>query len=256
MPIKLPDKIRPPLSQSPNVLLLYGASKQGKSSSVTQLEDNLVFDLERGCTMLSGLIIDVPKIAMEERLSQLNVLRKYYNLLSQNGNSHYRFFTFDGIDVLEDLLIEEVSKKHGVSHISELAYGRGDSILRDEFFNLINAFKNLGSKIILIGHRRRSIIGESGAEVVIKELDLRGKLRNMAMSHSDAIGYVFSSNGQLNVSFKTGQNEDVAAGSRCSYLANKVIVLGEFNGNGELVNTHWDEVYPELSRNNNNTVKL
>jgi hypothetical protein len=256
MAIQLPSQARPPVTQSPTVLLLYGPPKVGKSSSAVQLEENLVFDLESGSKLLSGLIVDVPNIARQERLSPLNILRKYYGLLSQNTNGHYRFITFDTIDVLEDLLIEEVSKKHDVRHISDLAFGKGDAILRDEFFNLINAFRELGYKIILIGHRRRSIIGETGNEVLIRELDLRGKMRNMIMAYADAIGYVYSSNSSLLVSFKTGANEDVAAGSRCSYLANREIELARFNDQGQIIESYWEVIYPELSNGKSKQVEV
>ena len=247
--IELPTKPRPPITQSPTVLLLYGPPKVGKSSSVVKLDRNMVFDLESGSKLLSGLIVDVPSVARQEEIRPLDVLRRYYSLLKQNGNNHYRFITFDTVDVLEDLLIEEISQKHGVGHISDLAYGRGDSLLREEFLKLVSAFKDLGTQIILIGHRKRSIIGDTGAEVIIKELGLRGKMRNMIMGYADAIGYVFSSKNHLMVSFKTGQNEDVAAGSRCTYLANKEITLAEFNGKGEIIRTHWEIIYPELNGN-------
>jgi hypothetical protein len=249
--LELPTKVRPPITSSPTVLLLYGAPKVGKTSSIINLENNLVFDLESGGKLLSGLIIDVPQVARQESITRLNVLRRYYSLLKENGNGQYRFITFDTVDVLEDLLIEEVSVRHGVSHISDLAYGKGDAILREEFFALINAFKELDHRIILIGHRKRSIIGETGAEVVIRELDLRGKMRNMIMSYSDAIGYMFSTNGSLMLSFKTGQNEDIAAGSRCSYLANQEIELGKFNGNGEIAKMYWERIYPDLKQSTN-----
>lgn len=194
------------MTQSPSVLLLYGPPKIGKSSSVAKLEGNLIFDLESGAKLLSGLIVDVPEVAREEKVTPLNLLRRYYSLLKQNGNGYYPFVTFDSVDVLEDLIIEEVSQKHGVGHISDLSYGKGDAILRDEFFKLINAFKQLGNKIILVGHRKRAVIGESGAEVIIRELDLRGKLRNMIMGYADAIGYVHSTDHSLMVSFKPGTN--------------------------------------------------
>ena len=49
------------------------------------------------------------------------------------------------------------------------------------------------------------------------------------------------------VSFKPGQNEDIAAGSRCHYLANREVELGQFNGNGELKQVYWERVFPELN---------
>jgi hypothetical protein len=251
--IVLPISNRPPVSQSPAVLLLYGPAKVGKTSSVVQLEDNLIFDLETGARLLSGLIVDVPQITRDENIGSLDLLREYYKQLKHNGN--YRYITFDTIDVLEDLFINEVSLKNSVDHISDLAYGKGDALLREAFFQLVDAFKNLGCKIILIAHRHRSIIGETSAEVIIRELDLRGKMRNMIMGYADAIGYMYSTNGSLLVSFKTAENEDIAAGSRCPYLANREIKLGEFSEKGELVRTYWERIYPELDQTNNQNRK-
>jgi GTPase SAR1 family protein len=76
MSIELPTTTRSPLTNSPTVLLLYGAPKVGKSSSIIRLNNNLVFDMESGGKLLSGLIIDVPQVARQENITPLDVLRR------------------------------------------------------------------------------------------------------------------------------------------------------------------------------------
>ena len=47
------------VSTNPSVLLLYGAPKVGKTTMLSQLDDCLIVDTERGARMVDGTILEV-----------------------------------------------------------------------------------------------------------------------------------------------------------------------------------------------------
>ncbi len=57
--IVLPKEIREPLRTNPATLLLYGAPKVGKTTFVSQLENNLILDLEHGSEMIRSLSLEI-----------------------------------------------------------------------------------------------------------------------------------------------------------------------------------------------------
>jgi hypothetical protein len=56
-----------------------------------------------------------------------------------------------------------------------------------------------------------------------KDLDLTGKIRNIACSNSDAIGYVYRDGNKTMISFDS--SEEITAGSRCEHLKGQVMEL-------------------------------
>ena len=50
---------RKAISMNPSVLLLYGAPKVGKTTMLSELNDCLILDTEKGSRMLEGYISEV-----------------------------------------------------------------------------------------------------------------------------------------------------------------------------------------------------
>jgi predicted AAA+ superfamily ATPase len=57
--IVLPKEKREPLRLNPGKLLIYGPQKAGKTTFMSQLEDNLILDLEHGSEMISALSVQI-----------------------------------------------------------------------------------------------------------------------------------------------------------------------------------------------------
>ena len=244
----IPEKPRAPKRISPKITVLYGAPKVGKSTAVAGLPNHLHLDMEGGCDFLSGTIVDFPQIVKNmnkdrdvEALGSINkmdVLRLVYQE-AQATPDKYQYVSFDTVDELEKMCQEDVTRQFGVD-FSELGYGQGYNLVRSNMINTLDYFVDLGMSVLVIGHRKRSIVGEGNAEVKISELDLQGKNKNVVMSHADAIAYVGrSEEGVLQLSFKAGVNEGVEAGSRTPHLVGKKILLNQ--------PSDWTQVYPELS---------
>ena len=89
--------------------------------------------------------------------------------------------------------------------------------------NTIHAFKDVCDHLIIVGHRKTAkAVVEGQATVEPESLDITGRLKNMIMSDSDAIGYVFRDEDEkLMISFKS--DDALEAGSRSPHLRGKIL---------------------------------
>ncbi len=102
-----------------------------------------------------------------------------------------------------------------------------------------NAITSCFERTIFLGHLKDKMLEKDGKEVSARDIDLTGKLRNIACANSDAIGYLYRDKNQTILSFKTTQ--DTLCGARPEHLRNKEIVLLEYD-EGKFIH-HWDEIY-------------
>ena len=216
--MELPKKEREIKSKSPNILTIFGATKVGKTTKLTELEDCLIIDTERGAEKVKGLIHEV---------NNLNDLRDVAEELSK-GKISYKYIALDTIDNIVSWIEKDVCNRRKIETIGDIPYGAGYDEVRMQTFKIINTFKSF-AKLIIIGHRKRTIIGTDKLEVKIDSLNLTGKLKAMIMADSDAIGYAFREKDILKLSFKG--DDSLETGSRCIHLINKII------------NFEWDKIY-------------
>ena len=206
---------RKAVSQNPKSLLLYGAPKVGKTTALSQLKDCLIIDTENGANMIEGYIESVGNRA------------ELIELLKQAKEGHeYKYVAIDTIDKVATWAEKAVCEEENVSAVQDLAFGKGFGLVREKVLNTIQFLKEIFPHVIIIGHRKwaRAIV-DSKAIVEPDSLDLTGKLKNMLMADSDAIGYVYRDEDKkkLMVSFKS--NEALEAGSRSPHLRGKEIEL-------------------------------
>ena len=206
---------RKAVSQNPKSLLLYGAPKVGKTTALSQLKDCLIIDTEGGANMIEGYVESV-----ENR-------EELIKLLQEASEGHdYKYVALDTIDKIATWAEKAVCAEENVSAIQDLSFGKGFAMVREKVLNTVKALKDIFPHVIVVGHRKwaRAIV-DSKAIVEPESLDLTGKLKNMLMADSDAIGYVHRDDetDKLMVSFKA--NESLEAGSRSPHLRGKVIEL-------------------------------
>jgi hypothetical protein len=206
---------RKAVSQNPKSLLLYGAPKVGKTTALSQLKDCLIIDTEGGANMIEGYVESV------KNREELIVLLKE----AQAGHE-YKYVAIDTIDRIATWAEKAVCEEENVSAIQDLAFGKGFGLVREKVLNTVQFLKEIFPHVIIIGHRKwaRAIV-DSKAIVEPESLDLTGKLKNMLMADSDAIGYVYrdEEKGKLMVTFKS--NEALEAGSRSPHLRGKEMEL-------------------------------
>lgn len=115
---------------------------------------------------------------------------------------------------------------------------------------IIGWFEIPGINLILVGHLKDKSISEGGTELVVKNLDLSGKISTILSAKSDAIAYLYrdTETGDLMANF--GDMNSVLTGARMPHLAGKTIQLAERKMNEETneweIVTHWDRIFVSL----------
>ena len=205
-------KKRGAITQNPSILLLYGAPKVGKTTTLSQLDNCLILDTEQGARMVGGHILDIN--------GREDLLDMYRN--AEAGHT-FKYFALDTIDKLIEWTETQVKQEFQVDAIADLAYGKGFGIVRERVINNVKKLQKLCDHIIIVGHRKTAAAVDNSNAVDPESLDISGKLKNMLMAMSDAVGYVYRNeeDDKLMVSFKSGKA--LEAGSRCPHLKGKEI---------------------------------
>lgn len=218
--MQLPTERSAPTRRDPKLLTLFGQSKVGKTSTLAQLDDCLIIDTEKGTDFISAMKV------------QVNSLKDFMDLMSAiRASEHkYNYIALDTLDNLVYWVEAAICAENKVKSIGDIPYGGGYGQVRDRVMMLVNRLKTLTAHLILVGHRKKTLIGTDNVEVNTSSLDLSGKLKNLVMADSDAIGFVYRDDeGNLKITFEA--SNEIEAGSRCEHLRGKVL---DFK---------WSEIY-------------
>lgn len=240
---------------NPDTLVLFGGTKQGKTTLVANLEDNLILDLESGSKYYECLAIDVPKVAEENDLKPWNVIKgtlvelKAYK--EQHGKNKYKYITVDTAGVLEDMTMpyavalykaEPRNKNFKGDNIKGVPNGAGWGFIRDAFFNTLASLKMYCDTLIIVAHTKDKTIHRRGNELEATDIDVSGKMSQMLAAKVEAIGLVYRKKNQTIVSF--GSGEQIASGARPEHLREQELVLAESDDDGNMT-YHWDKIFKE-----------
>ncbi len=208
---------------APKTLVLFGQSKIGKTTLLTQLPGCLIIDTEAGTKYLSGLKITA---------NNLDELLQVYTALTSPDAPRYKYIALDVIDKIAEWADAKVCAENQVAQIGDIPYGGGYGASREIVTNWIKAFQSVTEHLIIVGHRKRTIIGNEKVEFSSSSLDLTGKLKNTLMADADGIGYMYreDTTGKILISFKP--TDEVEAGSRCDHLK------------GQIMEFDWNKIYP------------
>jgi len=245
MEIKLPTSKVPPEASSPRNLIIFSKPKTGKTTLLSQLDNCLILDLEKGSKYLEALKLEA---------NSIDEIKQIGKAIKEAGNP-YTYVAVDTITALEEMCIpyaEELYMKTPMGKnwptdgkpkygtIIGLPNGAGYQYLREAFTKVVSYIQTWAPRIILVGHVKDTLLEKNGNEFSSLDLDLTGKLKRITTSNSDSIGYLYRKGKKNILTFKTA--DDVACGARPKHLSNQEIVLSEMTEDGELT-THWDKIY-------------
>ena len=224
--IQLPKKRIKASRKSPKNMIIYGPPKIGKTTVLSELENCLIIDLEDGSDMVDALKIKV------NNLEELTEVGKQI----VNNKRPYKYVAIDTISKLEEWCEVEAkelymktpmgknfNQKYPGMSILSLPNGGGYLYLRIAFKKWIDKLNKLADHVILVGHLKDKVVDKKGTEVVVKDLDLTGKLKQITCAGSDAIGYISREEGTTIISFDSLQ--DVTGGTRCPHLIGKTMPM-------------------------------
>lgn len=244
-PIILPTSKIKASTQSPKNLIIFSKPKVGKTTLAAGLDNNLILDLEDGTDYVDALKLKASSI------KDLFLIGEQIKLA---GNP-YKYITIDTGTALEDMCIPYAEKLYAASPIGKnwftegkakygsilnLANGAGYPWLRDAYLKSTSYLSTLAPRLIQLCHVKDTVLEKNGSEFNSLDLDLTGKLKRIASSKSDAIGYLYRKGNKNILSFKT--SDDIACGARPEHLRNQEIVLSEVLEDGT-IKFHWDRIY-------------
>ena len=244
MSLILPTERIPAVSVNPKFLILYGRPKAGKTSSLAQLENNLIIDLEGGSTFIDAMAIQCRTINDLGEAAQAIRAKN-----EEVGHAFYKHITIDNATRLEEICLSyaatlyrqsPVGKNWKGTDVRTLSNGSGYLYIREAVRKVIDMFKDLCDEFILVGHVKDVQIENNGEELSEMALDLVGKLSAIICGEADAVGFMYRKGNQTIINFNSG--DDTTKGARAPHLREQKIVLAESDENNNLT-FHWDKIY-------------
>jgi len=188
--------------------LIYGKPKIGKTSLAAQFDKNLLIALEPGYKGLSVYAVDVP---MENGWDRLNQIR---NSLLNDDNS-FKTISLDTANIIYDICLEHVCAEMGVSHPSDVDWGKAWKAVGDEFkkFNLDIMANNYG--LVVLAHEKlKEIKNDAGIKIEQIGPAFSSGAEDFYAKTIDTIGYYHYIGSERYLLIRG--NEEIIAGTRLS----------------------------------------
>ena len=219
--MELPTKVIKSTTVNPSLLTVFGQSKVGKTTMLSKLNNCLIIDTEKGTKYVDALKVQVNNSAE---------LKNMVKALKGDEGTVYDYLALDTIDNVVSWFEKDVARDNNVDSFAKIPFGDGYNQVRTRVMNMITALMDCCDHVIIIGHRKKTIIGNESVEVNVSSLDLSGKLKYYVMAKSDAIGFVYrDEEGHLKISFEA--SDEIEAGTRLPHLA------------GKILDFKWSEIY-------------
>jgi hypothetical protein len=123
-------------------ILLYGAPKLGKSTFASKFSNPLFISTESGLNALE--VFESPTPTWKSFLSTCNDL--------STKKHHFNTIVIDTIDNLYKSCVEYVRARNNIEHESDLGYGKGYSLVKDEFMSALRMLSLLKPGMLMISH--------------------------------------------------------------------------------------------------------
>lgn len=249
--IVLPTSPQKAKSVNSRTMVIYGKPKSGKTTAVSQLKNALIVDVEKGSAFIEGMIVSPPdEVGPVSKFKWLTDLSKTI----KEAGKPYDYVIIDTLSQLDTdaewvgtwNYMNSIAGKNfnrdangamlkptdtNYESVLSLAHGYGYRYTRDAVMDIYETLKDLGKVCtIFICHVSDKMIAEkNGEQVMIKDLALVGKTRDVIPRLVDSIANVWNEDGQMMISF-VGNHEKIG-GVRAKHL------LG-YNGPLE-----WDKIF-------------
>jgi len=220
-------------------MVLYGLPKSGKTTAISKLKNCLIVDVEDGAAFTEGMIVAPPKGGP---VSKFKWLKELAAEIRKQGHP-YDYVAIDTLSQLDtdaewvgtwNYMNSVQGKKFNrekdevtplkpsdpnYESVLSLANGYGYRYTREAILDIFDELKDLGKICtIFVCHVADKMVAKKGStdEVMIKDLALVGKTRDIIPRVTDAIGNVWNEDGVLKVSF-VGDSQKVG-GIRAKHL--------------------------------------
>jgi hypothetical protein len=201
------EKTPPSLSIETAKILLYGPPKIGKTTLAASLnpETTLMLAVEPGTGGIEAYV---------QSVNSWEEFRLIGQALSEGGHP-YKTIVIDTTDELFRYCQEYITAKHRIKHPSDLDFGKGWSLLSDEFRLRVGKVAGLGLGVIFISHAKDVEIEQRVGKTTKFVPTLSGQAGKFLVGFADYILYMSrqgSGDGeQLTLRTKASENWDAGA---------------------------------------------
>lgn len=125
--------------------LLYGPPKVGKTTFAASINNGdgvLFLATEKGHDHVEVYKVDITSWA--------DVYKVGKDL--QTTKHNFRYLVIDIADWFYKHCEQYICDKHSVQHVTDLAYGKGTGLVKDEFVRTINKFNHMGFGLCFLSH--------------------------------------------------------------------------------------------------------
>lgn len=161
--------------------MLYGAPKTGKSTFASHIPNALFLPTEEG---LNELEVFQYKIK-----SWRDVLKLRKEL--QEKDHGFECLVVDIVDWFYKHCEHYVCGKHGVTHPSDLEYGKGFSLVKDEFIRVVNGLNQLGLGMVFICHAKEKEVKKKNTTYTSMDTSLGATTNNLICGMCDFIFFAY-----------------------------------------------------------------
>ena len=142
MPL-LPETKTPPVTELGKfVTVVYGPPKIGKSTLASQFDAPLFLATEPGLHSLETF--QVPVTDWETFITACAEIA--------SGKHAFKTIVIDTVDNLFRFCSAYICKKHGITHESDLEWGKGWKFVKDEFFRAMTKLAMLPYGLVIVSH--------------------------------------------------------------------------------------------------------
>lgn len=262
--IILPEQIIKATHKNPRTTLIFSKPKQGKTTILSGLPELLLIDTEKGSDFIDGYKVQVENFKDLRELAGM-IYTKGYDTETKIYTPPYKYIAIDTLTRIDEWseiegTFKYMDKPQGKSFnrvnnvkggtkildpnhpefetVHEIGQGFGYRYSRETVINFFQSFNTLAPHIIYICHVKDKFMGTSasGAEILTKEINLTGKLKDIIASKVDTIAYGYREKNQFILNF----SDDT--GSRSPHLSGKTIVISEKKEDGT-IDFYWDKIF-------------
>lgn len=170
-------KTKPKSAIGDFTVLIYGPSKIGKSTWCSQAENALFLATEPGLNALE--VYEMPIKTWEDLLKTFAEIIK--------GNHDFKTIIIDTIDNAYKMCSEYVCRINKISHESDLGFGKGYTLVNNEFNRVLNKLAFLPYGLILISHSQEYEVETRTGKYTCTAPTLPEKARRHVMGLVDLI---------------------------------------------------------------------
>lgn len=258
--VELPTERKAAENYNPKLMVIFGRPKNGKSTLMAAIDDNLIIDLEDGYRALSVMAVQARSAS-----TLFEIATAIKDKMDKNeGKYPYKFITIDNASRLEEMslvyaahLYRQTAMGAGwgmlkdaygqilkdpktgrpivdqKADVRQLPNGSGYLYMRMAIKKIIDMFKPLCETLILVAHVKDKQIRVNGEEQSEMSVDLAGKTGDIICGEADAIGYVYRQGNKTFISFEGGDN--VIREARPIHLRGKKLEVAHMDENNEVI---------------------